>query len=159
MRIGYGYDVHRFKKGIPLILGGVEIPFPQGLEGHSDADVLLHAISDALLGACALGDIGQHFPDSDPNIADIDSRKILREVLSLVDREGYMVANVDSTVVAEQPKLAPHIMDMRKNIAEDLQVELPQISVKATTSEGLGFAGRREGISARSVALLVRPTS
>ena len=156
MRIGYGYDVHRLEEGIPLILGGVEIPFSKGLAGHSDADVLLHAISDALLGACALGDIGQHFPDTDPDYAGIDSRKLLREVAKLIAEEDYRVANVDATVVAERPKLAPHIAAMQKNIAEDLQVGISQVSVKATTSEGVGFEGREEGISARSVALLER---
>ena len=155
MRIGYGYDVHRLEKGPPLILGGVEIPYSKGLAGHSDADVLLHAISDALLGACALGDIGQHFPDTDPGYAGINSRKLLREVSRLVIKEGYQVSNVDATVVAERPKLASHIVSMRNNISQDLQLDINQVSVKATTSEGIGFEGRREGISARSVVLLV----
>ena len=156
MRIGYGYDVHRLEEGTPLILGGVAIPFSKGLAGHSDADVLLHAISDALLGACALGDIGQHFPDTDPNYSGADSRKLLRSVVKKVSQEGYIVANVDATVVAERPRLAPHIKTMRKNIAADLHVNIAQISVKATTSEGIGFEGQEEGISARSVALLVQ---
>lgn len=156
MRIGYGYDVHRLEEGTPLILGGVAIPFSKGLAGHSDADVLLHAISDALLGACALGDIGQHFPDTDPNYSGADSRKLLRSVVKKVSQEGYIVANVDATVVAERPRLAPHIKTMRKTIAADLHVNIAQISVKATTSEGIGFEGQEEGISARSVALLVQ---
>lgn len=154
MRIGYGYDVHRLEKGRPLILGGVEIPFPKGLAGHSDADVLLHAIADALLGACALGDIGRHFPDTDPEYAGADSRVFLKKVAELVRREGYIIQNADATVVAEQPKLAPYVDAIRQNIAEDLQVDQSQISVKATTSEGMGFEGREEGISARAVALL-----
>lgn len=156
MRIGYGYDVHRFEDGGPLILGGVRIPFSKGLAGHSDADVLLHAITDALLGACALGDIGQHFPDTDAEFAGADSRQLLQQVVGLVHKEGYVVTNIDATVVAEQPKLTPHITQMRKNIAEDLQVEIGQISVKATTSEGMGFEGNREGVSARTVSLLTK---
>ena len=155
MRIGYGYDVHRLEEGRPLILGGVEIPHSKGLAGHSDADVLLHAICDALLGACALGDIGQHFPDTDPSYKDVDSRELLREVSRLIAEEGYLIANVDATVVAERPKLASHILSMRNNISEDLQVDVSQVSVKATTSEGIGFEGRKEGMSARSVVLLV----
>lgn len=154
MRIGYGYDVHRFEEGRPLILGGIKIPFPKGLAGHSDADVLLHAITDALLGACALGDIGQHFPDTDDIFAGADSRILLRKVVNLIGEKGYEVVNIDATVVAEQPKLAPHINEMRKNIADDLQVEIGQVSVKATTSEEIGFEGRQEGISARAVSLL-----
>lgn len=155
MRIGYGYDVHRLEEGCPLILGGVEIPFPKGLAGHSDADVLLHAISDALLGACALGDIGHHFPDTDEQYAGADSRELLRQVVELVRKEGYVIANIDATVVAEKPKLAPYILHMRQNIADDLQLDPVQVSVKATTSEGMGFEGKQEGMSARAVVLLM----
>lgn len=155
MRIGYGYDVHRLEEGCPLILGGVEIPFPKGLAGHSDADVLLHAISDALLGACALGDIGHHFPDTDEQYAGADSRELLRQVVELVRKEGYVIANIDATVVAENPKLAPYILHMRQNIADDLQLDPVQVSVKATTSEGMGFEGKQEGMSARAVVLLM----
>lgn len=154
MRIGYGYDVHRLEEGRPLIIGGVEIPFGKGLAGHSDADVLLHAITDALLGACALGDIGQHFPDTDEQYAGADSRELLKKVAVLIKEEGYSIANIDATVVAEQPKLAPHISAMRQHIAEDLQLEGTQVSIKATTSEGMGFEGTQQGISARAVALL-----
>src|SRR5690625_2428510 len=155
MRIGYGYDVHRLVEGRPLILGGVDIPFTKGLAGHSDADVLLHAVVDALLGACALGDIGRHFPDTDPQYAGADSRELLREVAKLIGREAYVVANIDATAVADDPRLAPHITAMRNNIAADLQLETAQVSVKATTSEGLGFEGRQNGISARAVALVI----
>lgn len=154
MRIGYGYDVHGLAEGRPLILGGVNIPFPKGLAGHSDADVLLHAISDALLGACALGDIGQHFPDTDQQYAGADSRGLLRRVVRRVSEEGYAIANIDATIVAESPRLAPHILQMRQNIAEDLQLNVTQVSVKATTSEGMGFEGTRQGMSARAVVLL-----
>lgn len=156
MRIGYGYDVHRLVEGRPLVLGGVTIPFSEGLAGHSDADVLLHAIADALLGACALGDIGQHFPDADNQFKDMDSRLLLRKVVAMVREEGYGFSNVDATVVAEQPKLAPHIPEMRRRIAQDLNIDEGRISVKATTSEGIGFEGQRHGISARAVALLVK---
>lgn len=155
MRVGYGYDVHRLQEGGPLILGGVEIPFSRHLSGHSDADVLLHAISDALLGACALGDIGRHFPDTDAKYAGIDSRMLLKEVATLVKKKGYDIYNIDATVVAEQPRLASYITAMRQNIAADLTIELAQVSIKATTSEGLGFEGSGEGISARSVVLLM----
>ena len=158
MRIGYGYDVHRLKEGRPLILGGVEIPFPKGLAGHSDADVLLHAISDAILGACALGDIGHHFPDTDEQYAGADSRELLRQVVELIRKEGYVIANIDATVVADNPKLAPYILHMRQNIADDLQLDLVQVSVKATTSEGMGFEGKQEGMSARTVVLLISGT-
>lgn len=155
MRVGYGYDVHRLDVGRPLILGGVEIPFEKGLLGHSDADVLLHAITDALLGACGLGDIGQHFPDNSEEYKDIDSRVLLRKAKDLIDEEGYGVANIDATIVAERPKLAPYIFEMRENIAQDIAVQISRVSVKATTSEGLGFEGKEQGISARSVALVV----
>ncbi|WP_142714235.1 2-C-methyl-D-erythritol 2,4-cyclodiphosphate synthase [Fodinibius sediminis] len=156
MRIGYGYDVHCLEKGRPLILGGVEVPHTKGLQGHSDADVLLHAISDALLGACALGDIGQHFPDTDEQYAGADSRNLLREVVAMVRARGYEVANIDATVVAEKPKLAPYVMRIRQNIADDLQVDRSQVSVKATTSEAMGFEGEERGMSARAVALLIQ---
>jgi len=155
MRIGYGYDVHRLVEGRKLILGGVEIAFKKGLAGHSDADVLLHAIADALLGACALGDIGQHFPDTSDGYEDIDSRILLRHVSELVNDKGYVVGNVDATVVAERPKLADYIPEMCKNISADLGVGLDQVSVKATTSEEIGFEGQGKGISARTVALLM----
>src|SRR5699024_6723504 len=141
MRIGYGYDVHRLKEGGPLILGGVAIPFSKELVGHSDADVLLHAIADALLGACALGDIGQHFPDNDPQYAGADSRKLLIEAVRLVSTEGYRVHNVDATVVVEEPRLSPHIAAIRQHIADDLNIDKNRVSVKATTSEGMGFEG------------------
>lgn len=156
MRIGYGYDVHQLVEGRPLVIGGVTIPFPKGLAGHSDADVLLHAIIDALLGACALGDIGQHFPDTDEQFSEIDSRLLLGKVAVKVREEGYGIANIDATVVAEQPKLAPHIPEMRSLIAEDLSLDKMQVSVKATTSEGIGFEGEKKGISARAVALLFK---
>lgn len=153
-RMGMGYDVHRLVSGRSLVLGGVEIPFPQGLAGHSDADVLSHAIGDALLGAATLGDLGRHFPDSDLRFKDISSLKLLAAICSMVHREGYQIANVDATLVAEQPKLAPYLGAMQTSLAEVLQVSPGQISVKATTTEGLGFAGRREGLAAYAVALL-----
>lgn len=156
LRIGYGYDIHRLEEGYPLTLGGVTIPFEKGLVGHSDADVLLHAITDALLGACALGDIGNHFPDSDDKYENIDSRILLRDVIELIEQEGCKLVNVDATVVAEQPKLASYISKMREQIAEDLKVNKDQVSVKATTSEGLGFEGEGKGISVRAVALLTK---
>ena len=155
MRIGYGYDVHRLEAERPLVLGGVTIPFELGLAGHSDADVLLHAIADALLGACALGDIGQHFPDTSEEYENIDSRILLRHVRELINDKGYIVGNVDATVVAERPKLADQIPEICHNIAADLNTGLSQVSVKATTSEGIGFEGKEKGISARAVALLV----
>jgi 2-C-methyl-D-erythritol 2,4-cyclodiphosphate synthase len=155
MRIGYGYDVHRFEDGGSLILGGVEIPFEKSLSGHSDADVLLHAITDALLGACALGDLGKHFPDTSDDYKDIDSRVLLRDTLALIEERGFSVGNVDATVVAEKPRLAPYIDKMREVIAGDLSADIDQVSVKATTSEGLGFEGSGKGISARAVVLLI----
>src|SRR5699024_1955419 len=158
MRIGYGYDVHRLKEGGPLILGGLAIPFSKALVGHSDADVLLHAVADALLGACALGDIGHHVPDTDPQYAGADSRKLLREVVRLVGAEGYRVHNLDATVVADEPRLSPHIAAMRQHIADDLNIDKTCVSVKATTSEGMGFEGTGKGISARSIALLMPDT-
>lgn len=156
LRIGHGFDVHRFGEGDHLMIGGVAVPFDHGFVAHSDGDVLLHAISDALLGACALGDIGRHFPDTDPAWAGADSRGLLRHVLSLVREAGYRVGNVDATVIAQAPKLAPHISAMRERIAEDLELALDAVNVKATTSERLGFTGRGEGIAAEAVVLLTR---
>ncbi len=155
MRIGTGYDVHRLQEGLPLWIGGVRIEHTHGLLGHSDADVLLHAICDALLGAAALGDIGKHFPDTDPAYKGINSLKLLAHVGTLLKEHGYSVGNIDSTVVAQRPKMAPHIHQMRQNIAETLGISVDQVSVKATTTERLGFEGREEGISAQAVALLV----
>ncbi len=154
MRIGTGYDVHRLEKGRKLILGGVEIPFEKGLLGHSDADVLLHAVSDALLGAAALGDIGKHFPDTDPAFEGADSLKLLEETVRLVKEEGYKVGNVDATVIAQKPKLAAYIPKMRENISKALGVEKSRVNVKATTEEHLGFTGEGLGISAQAVCLL-----
>ncbi|WP_441001489.1 2-C-methyl-D-erythritol 2,4-cyclodiphosphate synthase [Fodinibius sp. SL11] len=155
MRIGYGYDVHRFEEGGPLILGGIEIPFEKSLSGHSDADVLLHAVTDALLGACALGDLGKHFPDTSEDYKNIDSRVLLRDVFVLIKDKGFCVGNIDATIVAEKPKLASYIDEMRQVIAQDLSVDIDQVSVKATTSEGLGFEGNGEGVSAKAVVLLI----
>jgi len=155
MRIGYGFDTHKLVEGRKLILGGVEIPFEKGLLGHSDADVLLHAITDAMLGAVALGDIGQHFPDDDPQFKDANSRTLLKHCLELLKKEGYDIGNIDATVVAEQPKLKPHINLIRETIAKDLDINVNQVSVKATTSEKMGFVGREEGISATCVVLLM----
>lgn len=155
MRIGHGYDVHRMTENRKLILGGVDIPYEKGLLGHSDADVLLHAISDALLGAAALGDIGKHFPDTDPRYKGIDSRILLRHVVGLIKENGYSVGNIDCTVIAQQPKLQGYIEAMRKNIAEDCGVEVSCVNVKATTEEKLGFTGDGSGISAHAVCILV----
>ncbi len=154
MRIGQGYDVHALAPGRKLIIGGVHIPHATGLVGHSDADVLLHALCDALLGAAALGDIGAHFPDSDARYEGADSRALLREVSNLVQEAGYRVVNIDTTIIAQAPKMAPHIPDMVNNIAADLGLSRGQINVKAKTTEGLGFAGRAEGIAAQAVVLL-----
>ena len=154
MRIGHGYDVHRFGEGGFVTLGGVRIPHNFGLIAHSDGDVLLHALSDALLGAAALGDIGKHFPDTDPAFEGADSRVLLRHVLGLVKANGWQVGNVDATIVAQAPKMAPHIDAMRALIAADLEVALDQVNVKATTTEKLGFTGREEGIAVHAVALL-----
>lgn len=154
MRIGQGYDVHRLVEGRKLILGGVEIPHTVGLLGHSDADVLLHAISDALLGAAALGDIGMHFPDSDPNYKGISSLKLLSHVGRLLRENGYRIVNIDSTVIAQAPKLMPHIPSMRENIASALGIEASAVSVKATTEERLGFTGEKLGIAAQAIALI-----
>ena len=154
MRIGQGYDVHRLVEGRKLILGGVEIPYEKGLLGHSDADVLLHAVMDALLGAAALGDIGQHFPDSDERYKGISSVELLKEVGKILQENGYLIENIDSTVIAQRPKLLPYRPQMAKNIADVLGIEPDQVSVKATTEEGLGFTGAGEGISAQAIALL-----
>lgn len=154
MRIGHGYDVHKLVEGRKCIIGGVDIPYEKGLLGHSDADVLLHAVSDALLGAAALGDIGKHFPPTDPNFKDADSRLLLKKVAELLKNSGYKIINVDATVLAERPKMAPHILNMRQNIADDLGLDVDFISVKATTEEGLGFTGAGEGIAAHSVCLI-----
>jgi ygbB family len=158
MRIGQGYDVHRLVAERPLILGGIEIPYEKGLLGHSDADVLLHAISDALLGAAALGDIGAHFPDSDPAYRGADSAELLRAVGDLIRAAGYEIGNIDSTVVCQAPKLAPHIASMRARIAEVLLLPVGAVSVKASTEEHMGFTGRGEGIAAHAVCLLTERT-
>ncbi|WP_318153442.1 2-C-methyl-D-erythritol 2,4-cyclodiphosphate synthase [Halomonas sp. ML-15] len=155
MRIGHGFDVHRFGDGDHLTIGGVRLPFEHGFVAHSDGDVLLHAISDALLGACALGDIGRHFPDTDPAFAGADSRDLLRQVVGQVREAGYRVGNLDATLMAQAPKMAPHVADMAANIAEDLGVEPGAVNVKATTTERLGFTGRGEGIAAEAVVLLM----
>ncbi len=156
IRIGQGYDVHRLVEGRKLIIGGKEIEFDYGLLGHSDADVLTHAICDALLGAAALGDIGKHFPDSDEKFKNINSQILLAEVGDLVRSAGYTINNIDSTIIAQAPKFAPHIDDMRKNIAKSLNIKVEQVNIKATTEEGLGFTGRKEGIAASAVALIVK---
>ncbi len=155
MRIGHGFDVHAFAEGRRLIIGGVDIPHERGLLGHSDADVLLHAICDALLGAAGLGDIGHHFPDSDPRFKGIDSRKLLRHVAELLDGAGWRVGNLDATIIAQAPRMAPHIDSMREHIAADLNLAAERINVKATTTEQLGFTGRGEGIAAEAVCLLM----
>lgn len=154
MRIGQGYDVHKLVEGRDCIICGVKIPYEKGLLGHSDADVALHALSDALLGAAALGDIGKHFPDTDERYKGADSRILLREVVKKISEKGYAVENADVTIVAQRPKMSPYIEQMRKNIAEDLDVDIDAINVKATTTEKLGFEGRGEGISATAVVLL-----
>lgn len=156
MRIGHGYDVHRLVEDRKLIMGGVEIPYEKGLLGHSDADVLLHAIADALLGALAMGDIGKHFPDTDPAFKGADSMKLLEHVVGLIKAKGYCVGNLDATIIAQKPKMAPHIQTMRENIARVCSVEMDRINVKATTEEGLGFTGTGEGISAHAVVLLIQ---
>ena len=154
IRIGHGHDAHRFASGARLVLGGVTIEFERGLAAHSDGDVLIHALCDALLGAAGLGDIGRHFPDSSPEFAGIDSRILLRRVISLLDDRGFGVVNADATIIAQAPRLAPHLDEMRANIASDLRVETGQVNVKATTTEGMGFAGRAEGMAAHAVALI-----
>lgn len=154
MRIGLGYDVHKLVEGRPLIIGGVNVPHEKGLLGHSDADVLVHAIMDGMLGALALGDIGKHFPDTDEKYKGADSMKLLKCVNDLINDKGYKVNNIDSIIIAQSPKMAPHIEQMRKNIADVLNTEVENISVKATTEEGLGFTGTKQGISAQSICLL-----
>jgi 2-C-methyl-D-erythritol 2,4-cyclodiphosphate synthase len=154
MRIGQGYDVHRLVEGRPLILGGVDIPYEKGLLGHSDADVLLHAVSDALLGAAGLRDIGYHFPDTDAKYKGADSRVLLRTVKKLLDEKGYRISNVDVTLLAQKPKLKPYIPQMMENIAADLEIDISRVNVKATTEEGLGFTGTEEGMACHAVCLL-----
>ncbi len=155
-RIGHGYDVHRLVEGRPLIIGGVNIPHDVGLLGHSDADVLVHAIMDAMLGALALGDIGKHFPDTDDRYKGADSIELLRQVAKIADGHGYAVSNIDSTIIAQAPKLAPYIEQMRKNIADAIGVGTDRVSVKATTEEKLGFTGEKKGIAAHAVCLLIK---
>ena len=157
MRIGHGYDVHGFGGGDTLVLGGVHIAHDRGLEAHSDGDVLIHAICDALLGAMGQGDIGQHFPDTDPANAGIDSRLLLGRVMQLVHQSGWVLGNLDATIIAESPRMAPHIQRMRENLVADMAASLGQVNVKATTTEGLGFTGRKEGIAAHAVVLLQTP--
>jgi len=154
MRVGQGFDVHALVTGRKLIIGGVDIPNEKGLDGHSDADVLLHAVCDALLGAGALGDIGRHFPDTDSRYKNADSRMLLREVSRLVQEAGYRILNIDATIIAQAPKMAPHIPSMVNNIAADLGLSRGQVNIKATSTEGLGFAGRAEGIAAEAIVLL-----
>ena len=154
MRIGQGYDVHRLTEGRDLILGGVKIPYDKGLLGHSDADVLVHAVMDALLGAAALGDIGEHFPDTDPAYKGISSIELLRHVGKLLEENCYIIENIDATIIAQKPKMAPHIPQMRKNLAQAMGVEEDRINIKATTEEGLGFTGRGEGIASQAICLL-----
>lgn len=154
MRVGMGYDVHRLTEGRDLIIGGVKIPYEKGLLGHSDADVLLHAIMDALLGAAALGDIGKHFPDTDPKYKGASSVRLLEHVGELIEERLYVIGNIDATIIAQRPKMAPHIEQMRKNVAAALQIDIDQVNIKATTEEGLGFTGTGEGISAQAVAAL-----
>ena len=154
IRVGQGYDVHRFIDEGNVILGGVTIDYEKGLEAHSDGDVVLHALCDALLGAAALGDIGKHFPDTDPEFKGADSRVLLRYVYKIVQEKGYAVVNADITIIAQAPKMAPHIVDMCKNIAQDLMVDIDSINVKATTTEKLGFEGRKEGIAVQAIVLI-----
>ncbi|MDU0353857.1 2-C-methyl-D-erythritol 2,4-cyclodiphosphate synthase [Paraglaciecola aquimarina] len=156
IRIGHGYDVHKFGGSGPITIGGVNIPCDQGLLAHSDGDVALHALCDALLGALALGDIGKHFPDTDPNLSGVDSRELLRHVYTLVTERQYSIGNIDLTIVAQAPKMAPHIEAMRQFIADDLAADISQVNVKATTTEKLGFAGRKEGIATYAVVLLTK---
>ncbi|WP_302653166.1 2-C-methyl-D-erythritol 2,4-cyclodiphosphate synthase [uncultured Clostridium sp.] len=159
MRIGMGYDVHKLVENRDLILGGVKIPYSLGLLGHSDADVLLHAIMDSLLGAAALGDIGKHFPDNDDRYKGISSIELLKYVGSLLKENDWLIENIDSTIIAQKPKMAPHIENMRKNISEALNIDIGQINVKATTEEGLGFTGEGKGISSQSICLLTKKSS
>ncbi|WP_245902357.1 2-C-methyl-D-erythritol 2,4-cyclodiphosphate synthase [Gracilibacillus dipsosauri] len=155
-RIGQGFDVHKFAQNRPCIIGGIHIPYEQGLLGHSDADVLLHTITDACLGAIAEGDIGRHFPDTDPAYKDADSEKLLEHVWELVSKKGYILGNIDCTIIAQAPKMAPYIDEIRQNIARLLKADIEQVNVKATTTEQLGFTGRKEGIAAQAVVLLVQ---
>ena len=155
MRVGMGYDVHKLVEGRALILGGVEIPYEKGLLGHSDADVLLHAIMDALLGAAALGDIGKHFPDTDPAYKGISSIRLLEHVGALLEETNYVIGNIDATIIAQRPKMAPHIPTMRENVAKALKISIDQINIKATTEEGLGFTGTGEGISSQAICALI----
>ena len=155
MRVGMGYDVHKLTEGRDLILGGVNIPWEKGLLGHSDADVLIHAVMDALLGAAALGDIGKHFPDTDPAYKGISSVKLLLHVTELLKQNGYSIGNIDATIIAQKPKMAPHIAQMRKNMAVAMQIPEDCLNIKATTEEGLGFTGRGEGIAAQAICLLI----
>lgn len=155
MRIGHGYDVHRFAENRKCIIGGVEMPYEKGLLGHSDADVLLHAVSDAILGACAMGDIGHLFPDTDPEFEGADSLALLKKVVEAVGAKGYKVGNIDSTIIAQAPKMAPYINDMRANIAKACNVDIDAVSVKATTEEKLGFTGALQGISAHAVCIML----
>lgn len=156
IRVGMGYDVHRFNDGDHIILGGVNIPYEKGLEAHSDGDVVLHALADAILGAAALGDIGKHFPDTDPNFKGADSRVLLRHVYGIVKEKGYKLINADVTIIAQAPKMLPHVPGMRANIAADLETDVDFINVKATTTEKLGFEGRKEGIAVQAVVLIER---
>ena len=156
MRVGLGYDVHKLVDGRKLIIGGVDIPHEKGLLGHSDADVLVHAVMDSILGALALGDIGKHFPDTDEKYKGADSIKLLEFVYNLIDEKGYAIGNIDCTIIAQSPKMAPHISNMRENMAKALNTSTDNINVKATTEEGLGFTGAKEGISAQSICLLVK---
>jgi 2-C-methyl-D-erythritol 2,4-cyclodiphosphate synthase len=157
MRIGMGYDVHRLTENRKCVIGGVEIPYEKGLLGHSDADVLLHAVMDALLGAAALGDIGKHFPDTDNAYKDADSMELLRKVGELLDEQAFLIENIDATIIAQAPKMRPYIDQMRENIAGALKIEVEQVNVKATTEEGLGFTGAGEGISAQAICMLATP--
>ncbi|MTC49717.1 2-C-methyl-D-erythritol 2,4-cyclodiphosphate synthase [Providencia alcalifaciens] len=159
MRIGHGFDVHKFGGEGPIVIGGVRIPYDQGLIAHSDGDVVLHALTDAILGAAALGDIGKLFPDTDPAYKGADSRVLLREVFCQVRKKGYLIGNIDVTIMAQAPKMLPHIPQMRVNIAEDLECHMDDVNVKATTTEQLGFVGRKEGIACAAVALLIKDNS
>jgi len=159
MRIGMGYDVHKLVENRKLIMGGVDIPYDKGLLGHSDADVLVHAIMDALLGAAALGDIGKHFPDTDPQYKGISSIELLKHVGKLLDENLYIIENIDATIIAQRPKMRPHIDQMRQNIADALKIDVDQVNVKATTEEGLGFTGSGEGISSQAICLLEKMTN
>ena len=159
MRVGMGYDVHKLVEGRDLIMGGVKIPYEKGLLGHSDADVLLHAITDALLGAAALGDIGKHFPDTDPKYKGISSVTLLEHVGSLLEEHNYVIENIDATIIAQRPKMRPYIDEMRENVAKALHIELDQVNIKATTEEGLGFTGTGEGISSQAICALEKITN